>query len=143
VGTGRASAPKHPPNTRLTWQRLQRGWSREELVEQIKQSMRRAAEAESGLNADVVRRWETGDRKPEPRYKKHLVLVFGKPASELGLLSAEELALCPAESPPATTNALANEQHRSRAPDGDGWVVDGTPSRSCVVVYLFLTKHVR
>ncbi|WP_409495982.1 hypothetical protein [Amycolatopsis sp. cmx-11-12] len=94
----------------MTWQRLQRGWSREELVEQIKQSMKRATDGESGLNSDVVRRWETGDRKPEPRYKKHLVLVFEKPASELGLLSAEELALCPAEPAPMTTNALANEQ---------------------------------
>jgi hypothetical protein len=105
-----ASAPKHPPNTQLTWQRLQRGWSREELVEQIKRSMKQTDEAESGLNSDIVRRWETGDRKPEPRYKKHVVLVFGKPASELGLLSAEELALCPAQSAPATTNALMNKQ---------------------------------
>ena len=110
MGPRRASAPKHPPNTQLTWQRLQRGWSREELVEQIKRSMKQSDEAEPGLNSDIVRRWETGDRKPEPRYKKHVVLVFGKPASELGLLSAEELALCPAQSAPATTNALMNKQ---------------------------------
>jgi transcriptional regulator with XRE-family HTH domain len=95
MGSSRASAPKHPPNTRLTWQRLQRGWSREELVEQIKRSMKQCDEAGPGLNADVVRRWETGDRKPEPRYRKHLVLVFGMPADELGLLSAEESAMCP------------------------------------------------
>jgi hypothetical protein len=79
-------------------------------VEQIKRSMEQTDEAESGLNSDIVRRWETGDRTPEPRYKKHLVLVFGMPASELGLLSVEELALCPAQSAPATTNVLMNEQ---------------------------------
>jgi hypothetical protein len=72
--------------------------------------MKQSDEAEPGLNSDIVRRWETGDRRPEPRYKKHVVLVFGKPASELGLLSAEELALCPAQSAPATTNAFMNKQ---------------------------------
>jgi transcriptional regulator with XRE-family HTH domain len=112
VGTRRTSAPKHPPNTRLRWQRLQRGWSQEEVVEQIKRSMEQADEGASGLNADTVRRWETGDRKPDPRYQKHLVLVFGLPASDLGLLSAEEMALCPADltAPAPTANMLVNEQ---------------------------------
>ena len=91
----RSSPPKHPPNTRLTWQRLQRGWSRDELAEQIKCSMRAAGEAEPGLTTEVVRRWESGDRTPEPRYRKHLVLVFGMAADELGLLSPDELALRP------------------------------------------------
>lgn len=112
MGTRRTSAPKHPPNTRLRWQRLQRGWGQEEVVEQIKRSMEQAGEGESGLNADTVRRWETGDRKPDPRYQKHLVLVFGLPASELGLLSAEEMALCPADlaAPAPTANMLVNDQ---------------------------------
>ncbi|OLR89541.1 helix-turn-helix domain-containing protein [Actinokineospora bangkokensis] len=86
---------KYAPNTQLAWQRLQRGWSREELVAQIKQSMAACFEAESGLTAETVRRWESGDRWPEPRFRKHLVLLFGLPASELGLLTADELALHP------------------------------------------------
>jgi hypothetical protein len=95
VVNGQASAPKYPPNTRLSWQRLQRGWSREELVEQIKRSMAAGGESEPGLNAETVRRWEVGYRWPEPRYRKHLVLVFGMAASDLGLLTADELALRP------------------------------------------------
>ncbi|NRN65762.1 XRE family transcriptional regulator [Kibdelosporangium sp. 4NS15] len=80
-------------------------------MEQIKRSMKRAGEAESGLNVDIVRRWETGDRTPEPRYRKHLVLIYDKPASELGLLSAEELAWCPAQSvTPAVTAMPVNEE---------------------------------
>ncbi len=112
MGTRRTSAPKHPPNTRLRWQRLQRGWSQEEVVEQIKRSLEQAHEGECGLNADTVRRWETGDRKPDPRYQKHLVLVFGLPASELGLLSATEMALYPADPavPAPAANMLVNEQ---------------------------------
>jgi transcriptional regulator with XRE-family HTH domain len=93
VAPRRTSTPKHPPNRQLTWARLQRGWSREELVEQIKRSFATEGEQDTGLTVETARRWETGDRKPELRYKKHLVLVFDTPASQLGLLSAEELAL--------------------------------------------------
>ncbi|MEV6444762.1 helix-turn-helix transcriptional regulator [Amycolatopsis sp. NPDC051716] len=112
MGTRRTSTSKHPPNTRLRWQRLQRGWSHQEVVEQIKRSIEQAGEGEAGLNADMVGRWETGGRKPDPRYKKHLVLVFDLPASELGLLSSEELALRPADLvvPASTTNVLLDEQ---------------------------------
>jgi transcriptional regulator with XRE-family HTH domain len=99
VGTRRTSTSKHPPNTRLRWQRLQRGWSHQEVVEQIKRSIEQAGEGEAGLNADMVGRWETGGRKPDPRYKKHLVLVFDLPASELGLLSSEELAMLSSAGP--------------------------------------------
>lgn len=92
---GDPRSTKYPPNTRLSWQRLQRGWSREELVEQIKRSMAAGGESEPGLNAETIRRWESGQRWPEPRYRKHLVLIFNMPASELGLLTADELALRP------------------------------------------------
>lgn len=86
---------RYPPNTRLTWQRLQKGWSRDELVHQIALSMRAHGEVDTGLTADTARRWESGERWPEPRFRKHLVLLFGMPASELGLLTPDELALCP------------------------------------------------
>lgn len=86
-----------PLNARLMWQRLQRGWSREELVEQIRRSIAEHADGRCGLKAEVVRRWENGEACPEPRYRKHLVLVFGLSASELGLLTADELALRPEE----------------------------------------------
>jgi hypothetical protein len=57
--------------------------------------MGRAGETYTGLSANTVRRWETGERRPEPRYRKHLVTVFGKPASELGLLTPDELKMRP------------------------------------------------
>lgn len=88
---GHGDARRYPPNRRLTWERLQRGWSREELVTQVTASMRAHGDGESGLTAHTVRRWESGQRWPEPRFRKHLVLLFGLPASELGLLTAEEL----------------------------------------------------
>jgi hypothetical protein len=57
--------------------------------------MDRCGETDTGLTANTVRRWETGDRWPEPRFRKHLVAIFEQPASELGLLTPEELALRP------------------------------------------------
>ena len=85
-----------PPNRRLAWERLQRGWSHDELRKQIVHAMRADDEVDTGLSRNTVRRWETGERAPERRYRKYLVQIFGKPADELGLLDPEELAMRPA-----------------------------------------------
>ncbi|MFI6161688.1 multiprotein-bridging factor 1 family protein [Micromonospora haikouensis] len=87
---------RYSPNRQLAWERLQRGWSYEETTERIRTEMSRAGETDTGLNANTVRRWETGERWPDPRYRKHLVTIFGKPASDLGLLTPDELAVRPA-----------------------------------------------
>jgi transcriptional regulator with XRE-family HTH domain len=90
-----ATVRRHLPNRRLTWERLERGWSHDELCEQIKSGMRDAGEADTGLTGNTVRRWETGERWPDPRFRKHLVTILGKPASQLGLLTPDELAVRP------------------------------------------------
>lgn len=81
---------RYPPNRLLAWERLQRGWSYEEVADRIRVELQRAEEADTGLSANTVRRWETGERWPDPRYRKHLVTIFGKTASELGLLTRDE-----------------------------------------------------
>ncbi|GAB3146971.1 hypothetical protein GCM10027290_29520 [Micromonospora sonneratiae] len=86
---------RYPPNRRLAWERLQRGWSYEEITERIRTEMSRTGETDTGLNANTVRRWEIGERWPDPRYRKHLVAILGKPASDLGLLTPDELAVRP------------------------------------------------
>ncbi len=90
-----ATARRYPPNRQLTWERLERGWSYDELCEQIKGSIRDAGGADTGLTGNTVRRWETGERWPDPRFRKHLVTVLGKRASQLGLLTPDELAVRP------------------------------------------------
>lgn len=89
------TARRYSPNRQLAWERLERGWSHEELCEQIKRSMRDAGECDTGLTGNTARRWETGDRWPEPRFRKHLVKLLGKPASQLGLLTPDELSVRP------------------------------------------------
>lgn len=107
MGMGDGETRRYLPNKRLTWQRLQRGWSREELVKQLAGSMRAHGDGESGLTAHTVRRWESGQRWPEPRFRKHLVLLFGMPASELGLLTTEELENQPGD-PSVTDSAVTD-----------------------------------
>ncbi|MBM7771761.1 transcriptional regulator with XRE-family HTH domain [Actinokineospora baliensis] len=96
-----SGARHRQPNRRLSWERLERGWSYEEAADQIKASMWMHGDVDTGLLPNTVRRWETGDRSPDPRYRKHLVLVFGKTASELGLLTPEELEMRPDDGYPA------------------------------------------
>lgn len=57
--------------------------------------MTRCGERDTGLTANTVRRWETGERRADPRYRKHLVSIMGKLASELGLLTSDELRMRP------------------------------------------------
>jgi hypothetical protein len=50
---------RHPVNRRLAWERLERGWSHEELCQQLTRSMRETGEPDTGLTANTVR---LGDR---------------------------------------------------------------------------------
>ncbi len=86
---------RYPPNRLLAWERLQRGWSYEELTDRIRAEMKRCGDPDTGLTANTVRRWEIGERWPDARFRKHLVAIFGKPASELGLLTPDEMAMRP------------------------------------------------
>ncbi|MGQ0838013.1 hypothetical protein [Actinokineospora sp.] len=70
------------------------------MCEQIKASMATHNDSDTGLIPNTVRRWEIGERWPEPRFRKHLVLIFGKAASDLGILTPDELALRPADEEP-------------------------------------------
>lgn len=84
-----------PPNRRLAWERLQRGWSHDELRKQLVRVMLADGDMDTGLSRNTVRRWESGERAPEPRYRKYLVMIFGMTADQLGLLDSEEQAMRP------------------------------------------------
>src|SRR5579863_10305659 len=72
------------PNSRLLYERELRGWSQEDLAEQI------------GTTQKIVSRWERGESMPQPYYRQKLCKLFGKNAAELGFLnepSSEDYAL--------------------------------------------------
>src|SRR5579884_2657550 len=82
------------PNKRLRHEREARGWSQAYVARQL------------GADANIVSRWENGERKPGPYYRQQLCALFGKSAVELGLVEA-------AVEPFATSNLTAS----SNTPD--------------------------
>src|SRR5260221_4184216 len=65
---------KTPLNPRLRDARVERGWSQQELADQI------------GTTSVNVSRWENGSTFPTPYFRQRLCEVFGKTPAELGLL---------------------------------------------------------
>lgn len=113
------SQRRHPPNRLLAWERLERGWSYEEITERVRAHMADHGESDTGLCANTVRRWETGERRPEPRYRKHLVAILGKTASELGLLTPDELAIRPQ---PSVTDEIRRLPYMTSHESGENGV---------------------
>jgi transcriptional regulator with XRE-family HTH domain len=110
---GPASATKFPPNKRLyAYRRCEHGWSQKELAEQLAASIRRVDGTETGIDELVgyIGRWENGRGWPAVNFQKHLVLVFGVSAAELGLLKPEELERLPAEFLPAHMRGGVTDQ---------------------------------
>jgi transcriptional regulator with XRE-family HTH domain len=100
------SSGNRTPNRRLAWERLQRGWSHEELRRQLVAAMAKDGETDTGLSRNTVRRWETGERWPEPRYRMYLVSLLGKTADQLGLLEPDELAMRPVNEGPGQLDQI-------------------------------------
>ncbi|HLZ57385.1 MAG TPA: helix-turn-helix domain-containing protein [Ktedonosporobacter sp.] len=76
---GKKSAQARP-NTLLRLARKERGWTQKDVADRIG--------APLPLN---VTRWEGGSAFPSPHYVERLCLLFGKSASELGLIQDEVL----------------------------------------------------
>lgn len=75
-------AREHKPNLLLKRARLARGWSQQEVADQI-----------DAPYAFMVNRWENGVVFPGPGYRKKLCALFGKSLEELGLTRPEHLPL--------------------------------------------------
>src|SRR5215469_57791 len=68
-------AAQSAPNHLLRMARLERGWTQRDVADRI------------GAPLDLnVTRWERGTARPSAYYVQRLCEVFGKSASELGLL---------------------------------------------------------
>jgi transcriptional regulator with XRE-family HTH domain len=88
-------ARRYPPNHPLRWERLERGWSYDDVARHLRDKLGESGDEQTGLDGNSVRRWEAGERWPEPRFRRHLVALYGRTASQLGLLTPEELQAQP------------------------------------------------
>ncbi|WP_152610900.1 hypothetical protein [Amycolatopsis sp. MJM2582] len=108
-------------NPRLQWYRVDRGWSRSELARQLNRSIASEGDRElvgyREVTEQMVKSWETRNGTSK-FFAKHLCMVLNKSASELGLLTDEELALRPADPRPydiALASGMVNLRGRLTA----------------------------
>jgi tetratricopeptide (TPR) repeat protein len=77
------------PNTRLKSQRLNGGWTQNDVVERMhRAALGRALPEPRGLDANYVSRWERGT-VPHPYHAYLLCLAFESPPAKLGLPASE------------------------------------------------------
>ena len=96
---------------RLRALREERGWTQQEVAEQIGRLAWLRRRERVGVNADMVAKWERGEKRPSPRYRELLCLLFGADAPTLGIGgAAQPLAGAPGLHPPAE-HAVALEAH--------------------------------
>jgi transcriptional regulator with XRE-family HTH domain len=78
-------------NHRLRHQRQLRGWTLEDVAEEL--HLLAGDGPELGVGAHMVGRWERGVRRPSPPYVRLLSLLFELPPDALGLIddAAESL----------------------------------------------------
>src|SRR2546430_1657357 len=78
------------PNRRLRLQRLARGWSQDDVAAGLHRLAASTGEAELGVDATMVSRWERGTRRPRPRYVRLLSRLFELPADQLGVVEDDD-----------------------------------------------------
>src|SRR5947209_6328055 len=83
------------PNKRLRLQRRLRGWSQEDVAAGLHRLAASLGEAELGVDATMISRWERGTRRPRPRYVRLLSSLFELPAEQLGIVEDADLELLP------------------------------------------------
>jgi transcriptional regulator with XRE-family HTH domain len=96
------AAIERSANARLRRARDARGWSQREAADQLQRLMASHGETQVGVDENTIGRWERGARKPEPRYRRYLCLLYGKLAHELGFVEDPE--------PPGGESLLPSEQ---------------------------------
>ncbi len=82
---------------RLRTLREERGWTQQDVADQVSRLAWVHRRERVGVNADMVAKWERGDKRPSPRYRDLLCLLFGTDAQSLGIGGAVQ--------PPAASSA--------------------------------------
>src|SRR5450755_4404162 len=77
---------------RLRELREERGWTQQEAAEQISRLAWLRRRERVGVNADMIAKWERGEKRPSPRYRDLLCLLYGTDAQSLGIGTAGQPA---------------------------------------------------
>jgi len=71
--------------TRLRALRHERGWTQQDVADQLSRLAWLRRHKQVGVNADMVAKWERGDKRPSGPYRELLCLLFETDAHGLGL----------------------------------------------------------
>jgi transcriptional regulator with XRE-family HTH domain len=74
-----------PKRSGLRQARLDRGWTQEEAAEQLARLAWLRFRERVGVNADMIAKWERGEKSPSPRYRELLCLLYGATPECLGI----------------------------------------------------------
>jgi transcriptional regulator with XRE-family HTH domain len=70
---------------------LLRGWSQQDVADELYKRCVAEGHAAVGIAAKLIGRWERGETKPRPIYRKHLCMLYGLTAAQLGFLDEIEV----------------------------------------------------
>ena len=73
--------------------REERGWTQQDVADQVARLAWLRHRERAGVNADMVAKWERGEKRPSPRYRDLLCLLFGADAQTLGIGGAGQPAI--------------------------------------------------
>lgn len=75
------------PNRLLRRQRLLRGWTLQQVVDELCKLCEEEKDV-PGITSDMLSKWERGERKPSRFYQSKLCVLYGKLADQLGFIEA-------------------------------------------------------
>src|SRR5690349_9676383 len=81
----RNRSPMTDERPRLKDLREQRGWTQQEAADQVQRLAWLRRGERVGVNADMVAKWERGEKRPSPRYRDLLSLLFETDARTMGI----------------------------------------------------------
>lgn len=79
-------------NELLRHQRQLRGWSLQHVADQLCK-LSETEDRIPGVNADMVGKWERGEKKPSPFYREKLCVLYQTSADKLGLIHAPAIEI--------------------------------------------------
>ena len=94
-----------PRRSGLREARQDRGWTQEEAADQLARLAWLRFDERVGVNADMIAKWERGEKSPNPRYRELLCLLYGATPEYLGIarVTRSKTNLSPVAASPAVT----------------------------------------
>jgi transcriptional regulator with XRE-family HTH domain len=99
------ASPGRPGNARLRDLRKQRALTQHDVAERLDRLALLIEGVHVGVNADMVSKWERGEKQPTALYVRLLSELFDRPPADLGLSGYPALAAAGSSTVPSVANA--------------------------------------